>query len=392
EVIEKGTASILSELAKTSLSAEGQKDMDREALFSVMRGDINSFEIETLISDVDYRLYRFNFEASSKINMTACKNLFEEGKKQNLDFTDPYALSNLAKESPSVMQTLPAFYNIQISSKYNHTYPYSLSSVNKNPSPKDFMDLADFKNLLAQIKEFSEDSTISLSAFGEPLLNPDFLSFAREVISQNSPENKIDLLIESDGLLLTEEIASNLSEFASSKNAEVNWIIYLDSVEKSSYARLHSCPEEDFEKVLASINILEKYFPDHVYPQFTRMKSNESQLESFYRFWSDKESPSKGQLIIQKYNSVCSLLPDLKSADLSPVNRLPCWHLRRDMTILADGSVPLCFQLSFSENAGNLLTDGIQKVWSKIGSCLSSHIKNLSPNCGICDESYTFNF
>nr|MCR4823015.1 hypothetical protein [Treponema sp.] len=89
EVIEKGTASILSELATTSLSAEGQKAMDREALFSVMRGDINSFEIETLISDVDYRLYRFNFEASSKINMTACKNLFEEGKKQKLDFTDP---------------------------------------------------------------------------------------------------------------------------------------------------------------------------------------------------------------------------------------------------------------------------------------------------------------
>ncbi|MBQ4378669.1 MAG: spiro-SPASM protein [Treponema sp.] len=390
EIIEAGTCSILSELSKTSLKGEGEKPVDREALFSVMRGDINSFEIETLIADEDYRLLRFNFDAASKINFLSCKNLYDEAQKEKIDFSDAYALSNLAKKTPSVMQTVPAFYNIQISSKYNHKYCYSLESAEKNPSPKDFMSLEDFKKILSQIKDFSENAVVSLSAFGEPLLNGEFLQFALEVINQNDENHKISLLIETDGLLVTEELASKIARTAESKKTEVNWIIYVDAVEKSMYAKLHDCDENDFEKALSSVPLLEKYFESHVYPQFMRMKTNEEQLESFYRFWKEKESPSKGELIIQKYNSVCGILPELKSADLSPVNRFPCWHLRRDMTVLADGSVPFCFQPVFENNAGNILTEGIEKVWARFSDVLKNHSE--CKNCASCDEWYTFNF
>ena len=393
ELIEAGTASILSELAKTTLKSEGEKSLDREAIFSVMRGDINSFEIETLISDEDYRLLRFSFEASSKINFLACKNLYEEAKKQNISLSDAYALSNLASKSPSVMQTVPAFYNIQISSKFNHKTCYSLSSINKNPEPKDFMALSDFQKILSQIKEFSEDAVISLSAFGEPLLHPDFLEIASEVINQNDDNHKISLLIETDGLLVTEELSSKIACLAASKNALVNWIVYIDAIESAMYAKIHGCDQSDFEKALSAIPLLEKYFPCQVYPQFMRMKTNEEQLEGFYRFWKEKDSPSQGQLIIQKYNSVCGALPDLKSSDLSPVNRFPCWHLRRDMTILSDGTIPPCFQLLAQAGAGNVLSEGIEPAWLKIQTMLENHIeKNYSASCGICDESYTFNF
>ena len=121
------------------MKGEGEKPVDREAIFSVMRGDINSFEIETLIADEDYRLLRFSFESSTKINALACKNLFDEAAKQNVDLGDAYALSNLAAKSVSVMQTVPSFYNIQVSSKYNHKYCYSLESAGKNPCAKNFM-------------------------------------------------------------------------------------------------------------------------------------------------------------------------------------------------------------------------------------------------------------
>ncbi len=405
ELIESGTASILSELSKNTLKGEGEKSIDREAIFSVMRLDINSFEVETLISDEDYRLLRFSFDAGSKINFLSCRNLYEEAEKQKVDLSDAYELSNLASRSPSVMQTLPAFYNIQISSKFNHKYSYSLESIGKNPAPKDFMPLSDFKKILSQIRNFSENAVISLSAFGEPLLNPEFLQFAIEVINQKDDSHKISLLIETDGLLVTEELAQKIAECAKSKNAEVNWIIYIDAVEKSMYARLHNCDESHFEKALSAIPLLEKHFEGHVYPQFMRLKTSEPQLESFYRFWKEKESPSKGELIIQKYNSVCGTLPDLKPADLSPVNRIPCWHLRRDLTILADGSVPFCFQLAFPENAGNILSEGIEKVWGRFGQVLKNHLellcslnsgksepKSADNKCGICDESYTFNF
>ena len=402
EVIESGTASILAELSNSNLKAEGEKPMDREAIFSVMRGDINSFEIETLISDEDYRLLRFNFDAGSKINFLACKNLYEAAKAQNVDLSEPYALSNLASKTPCVMQTVPAFYSIQISSKYNHKYCYSLESAGKNPCARDFMSLSDFKKVISQVADFSENAVVSLSAFGEPLLNPEFIDIAGEVISKNDANHKISLLIETDGLLVSEELASKIASLASSKNAEVNWIVYVDSVEKSMYASIHGCGEQDFEKALLSVQILENHFEGHVYPQFMRMKTNENQLEAFYRFWKEKESPSKGELIIQKYNSVCGVLPDLKSADLSPVNRLPCWHLRRDMTVLCDGTVPFCFQLAFEQNAGNILSDGIEKVWGAFQKILESHLECLSKEknpefpadnkCGICDESYTFNF
>ena len=392
EVIEAGTAAILSELSKDTLKSEGEKPLDREAIFSVMKGDINSFEIETLISDVDYRLLRFNFESSTKINALSCKNLFDAARRQKIDLEDPYALSDLASKTASVCQTIPAFYNIQISSKYAHKCSYSLSSIGMNPCPKEFMPLSDIKKILARIRDFSENAVISLSAFGEPLLHPDFLEAALEVINQNDENHKISLLIETDGLLVTEEISQKISAQASSKNAEVNWIVFIDSVEKSMYANIHGCGDSDFEKALASVPLLEKSFPHHVYPQFMRMKTNEAQLEAFYRFWKEKSSPSQGELIIQKYNSFCGILPDLKSADLSPVNRLPCWHLRRDMTILSDGTVPLCFQHPETP-LGNLLSGDIGKAWSSIMEMLARHInKNYTAECEACDESYTFNF
>ena len=390
EIIESGSSAILSELSRTTLKSEGEKTVDREAIFSLMRGDINSFEIETLIADEDYRLLRLNFECSSKINFLACKNLWCEAKAQKIDMSDAYALSNLAKASVSVLKTVPAFYNVQISSKYNHKYCYSLESVQKNPSSKAFMALDDFKKILSQIKDFSENAFVSVSAFGEPLLNPEFLAIAGEIISQNDENHKISLLVETDGLLVTEGLAEKISELSSQKNAEVNWIIYLDSVNKASYSKIHNCPEEDFEKALNSVSVLEKYFEGKVYPQFMRMKTNESELESFYRFWKEKDSPSKGELIIQKYNSFCKKLPELKSADLSPVNRIPCWHLRRDMTILSCGTVPVCFQLAHENAAGNIFSDGIEKIWAKLDESLKAHLEN--EDCKICDEFYTFNF
>ena len=95
---------------------------------------------------------------------------------------------------------------------------------------------------------------------------------------------------------------------------------------------------EGQEKVLEFIEFLGKISPDNLYVQTTRMIENEDYLESLYQEW--KEKP--GQLIIKKYDHFCSCLPPRKVTELAPWVRNPCWHLKRDMTVLLDGTVLTC--------------------------------------------------
>jgi hypothetical protein len=55
------------------------------------------------------------------------------------------------------------------------------------------------------------------------------------------------------------------------------------------------------------------------------MNENEEHLEDFYRIWSEQGA----QVIVQKYDSYAGFLPERQPADLSPLNRFRCWHLKR---------------------------------------------------------------
>ena len=123
------------------------------------------------------------------------------------------------------------------------------------------------------------------------------------------------------------------------------------------------------------------------------MKANENELEPFYRYYRDKSSPSGGKLIIQKYDHFCKMLPDEKSADLSPLLRNPCWHIKRDMTVLNDGSVPFCRECLDQVIMGNVFRDGIKAVWEKMAPAAEKEMSGIhEKRCEDCDEYYTFNF
>ena len=111
-----------------------------------------------------------------------------------------------------------------------------------------------------------------------------------------------------------------------------------------------------------------------------RTKINEEQLENFYH--SNKNSG----MIIQKYDDFAGLLPDNKVTDLSPVIRNPCWHQRRDMTILFDGNVPCCREYILDGVVGNVFSESLVSVWEKGRDMV------YTDKCRSCDEYYTFNF
>lgn len=398
EILDCGALKIIEELSRTVSAEAGKKSVSGalygaasdSPIFEVIKGDVNSFEIETEISSFDYRLLRLNFVCSDKLRLEAAKNLCALLKEKNPALLEAdtektgednvLAVSDLARESVGVLKTFPAYYQIQICD--------SAALADSGDSGESaFMPYERFETLADSLKAVSGNAVVSLSLFGEAALHPDLNRFIKKLLSLN-----LTPLIEIGGEHLSAAL-ERLSALDDAASSRLIVIALLDAFTEQTFAHFHK--GLSLSEAVASLEKLAGLFPE-TYAQFTRVKKNEAELEGFYRFWSDKNSPTRGKLIIQKYDDFCGALPDEKTADLSPVVREPCWHLRRDMEILIDGSVPVCRETLMQQSpeiVGNVFAEKIGDVWSRKDARLASHIKKDYPGiCGKCDEYYTFNF
>lgn len=168
----------------------------------------------------------------------------------------------------------------------------------------------------------------------------------------------------------------------------------LDAASEKKYAELTGTDEKTAEKLFktASENVsaLDKLFAGQVFPQFVRMNENEDELETFYRFWKEKIN----NVLIQKYDNLAGQIPDRRVADISPIKRNVCWHLKRDMYILQNGDVLMCREDAYEKNiAGNIFSDDLKTIREKIFKIYCDHTeKNYKGLCEHCDEYYTYNF
>ena len=195
------------------------------------------------------------------------------------------------------------------------------------------------------------------------------------------------------------ELATYKVEFVNDKDSGVNGSFYSDekklvlNLANYEYKNNRKYLENAFEKSVEAVLKLCAVLPNCVYPQFVRMNQNEEELELFFRYWNEKSNASNGNLIIQKYDDFAGLLPECKPADLSPLERNVCWHLRRDFTILLNGDVPSCKTCLFDQINGNVFESSLEEIWQKNNSLIEEQIKNnYNKRCGKCDEYYTFNF
>ncbi|AEF82103.1 spiro-SPASM protein [Leadbettera azotonutricia] len=399
ELLSPGTAGILCKI----LGDDDGGTVERDTLFSVLQKDINAFDIETEISPVDLRRHRLSLSADSARNLLLIKRFFDAGLKGCSEAAD------LIEKHPGLLRTLPAFYSIQVSGACPQACslcPWPKASQADKGIPvterRDFMGKADFGSLLDKIAAFSSDAVIDLSLWGDLSLHPDKM----ELIQMALAKPGLSLVIETSGLgwkaSELEELARVAANAPSRKTpalpgAALSWIVSLDASDPERYKEVRG---PGYAEAVDCAKKLLDLFPGNAYVQAVRVKGFEDDIEKFYRYWKEAV-PGKGQshVIIQKYDDFCGALPKLQASDLSPVKRLPCWHLMRDMAILIDGKVPVCKEVSAARGAaedrslGNVFDDPLEDIWKKGEALYLEHGASEYPGmCAECDEYYTYNF
>jgi spiro-SPASM protein len=348
----------------------------RDALFTVLKKDINSFDIETEISSHDMRLMRLSLTADSERNFLLLSRIAASGAR------DAEAACAFLLDHQESHRTLPAFFPIQVVERCPQacTYcPYPVIGGNIL-ALGGFMPVDAFSRLAAKIAAFAGDAVIDISLWGEPSLHPRIF----DIITSALDVDGIDLVIETSGIGWEKGIFPRLR---AARERQPRWIVSLDASNEAAYRALRG---EGFTEASKTAEELLAAFPERTWVQAVRMKDNEEDLEVFYRAWKTRTE----NIIIQKYDSFGGILPDRAVADLSPLKRFPCWHLKRDMAILVDGTVPLCKEdLRGSMKLGNALDDDLSTIWESARGIHRSHLSGEYPGiCAACDEYYTYNF
>lgn len=409
ELLAPGVAELLRRIA-------GNEDgpVERDLLFSVIQKDINSFDIETEIASTDLRSHRLLLAADCARNVLLLERWLSSG------YSGAGDAERLCSAGPALLRTLPAFYAVQVTGGCPQACslcPYPRFGADTSGLPplkrRDEMSPERFSELLDRIVAFSGDAVVDLSPWGEPSLHSGIVDLVRSVLAR--PE--LSLIIETSGVGWKPGVIAELAavvaaapprlypRFAAAPSPAVaardssagapqqgpgdavSWIVSLDAEDPVLYRSLRGDGREEARAVATE---LISRFPGCVYVQTLRTTENEADLEPFYRGWK----AAGAQVIVQKYDSFCGRLPDLKVADLSPVRRHPCWHLMRDLTVLLDGTVPLCREdLERSEILGNAFSEDLETIWRRGESYYRAHLGEKYPAlCRNCDEYYTYNF
>jgi spiro-SPASM protein len=378
EILKTSILEPLLELAQKSQPALGEEPLradDRHALFELIKKDINAFDIETELSPVDLRMLRAELSADSRRNLLLLQRVVQAGAE------NAGSVCRLLEEQPQLLRTLPAFFNIQIVAGCPQlcsycSYPrFEIRETGK----KSQMELREFAGMLEKIHSFCGEATLSVSLWGEPAYHSEFAELAAAAL-----EKRFRLIVETSGIGWQEGVFAHL---AGKSLPGLDWIVSLDSADPATYRSLRG---EGFEEANRAVQTLQSLFPGHVYPHAVRMKENEEGLESFYRHWKSQ----LGKAIVQKYDHFCGYLPDERVTDLSPLKRFPCWHLKRDVVILLDGTVSLCREdVLRKHRLGNILEQDLEEIWAAGEPFYQAHVQQRYPDiCKNCDEYYTFNF
>ena len=359
-----------------SLAESVAGPIERDTLFKVIQEDINAFDIETELSPMDQRLLRVSASADTKKNFTIIQRIVESGGR------DCKTVTAVLDDHPELLRSQPAYISLQLVDGCPQRCSYCPFPLVGGDilNQRNFMDLKYIKLIVEQVEEYCEDAVFNVSVWGEPSLHPDL----EGVVSIICGDHGFRLVVETSCIGWSRERVDELLDRFGEK---ITWICSLDAETPELYKSLRG---EGYDEAQTTAEYLLERSKENTYIQAVRMRENEEHLESFYRRWKKKTD----RVIIQKYSNFAGFLPDRRVADLSPVTRFPCWHIKRDLIVLLDGSVPACREdIKISKALGNIYEEPLAEIWPRGDDWFKKHIAGDYPEmCRKCDEYYTFNY
>jgi wyosine [tRNA(Phe)-imidazoG37] synthetase (radical SAM superfamily) len=286
---------------------------------------------------------------------------------------------------------LPRSLNVEISSVCNahcpmcHFSPENGLGLIDNPPP--FMPMDMFKRIVDEVALWPNKPPLDFSWRGEPLMNPDFTSYARKAKEKGLP------------VLLTTN-ASRLSGALQEEvlDLELNQVVFsIDAVTPSTYGSIR--PGLDFALVKRNVEgfltLKERKYPAAktvVTLKAVRQESNDEELDSLVRYWL----PRVNNVIIQnkgiydrKSRTAVSYKPFA-----SKRRNMPCPHPFLLQSITATGRVYDCVLIYDQDDPsscmGSMVDRTLEEIWRADGitakrNALLNRETDRIPSCAGCD-------
>ncbi len=353
-------------------------------LSTYIEKNINDFHVEIHYEEPDLRLLRLDFSAKTLRSLIKIDSLLP---KLSLEKSPYQQLDTILKNSPEILRVAPSYLEIE---------PIQDCEYKCTFCPRQYLELPVIimnETLLTKITDYLNhslgDTSVCLGGLGEPLQHPKI----NEIIQRFLNHEYLHLLIvETNGYYLDKV-------FSITKNPnfqKLRWVINLNSLK--NYSEIHGVEayyggkaKKNIEQFMEEIKRQNPNYLDQIYIQMLKINENEEEIDDIDHFAKELGV----NFLLQKYNSYISLMPEKRVSDMTPLERFPCLHLRRDMSIRANGDVLFCKQgVHGNHISGNLHESSLHEIWNEQKKNWVEHFqKNYTktPDCHSCDEYFTFN-
>ncbi len=352
-------------------------------LAEVVRANINQFDVELHYREPDIRDTRISFRASNRRDRRIMENLFR------IDNRIPAygEVRGRIEKNPGALYVGPSYVELELTGRCPLACIFCYRKT--LPAERPDMDMGTLQAVLAGMRGFDLPYAVCLGGSGEPLEH----ARAFEAMDLVLAEPLVSaLVIETNGVRADENFTAYLAAKADSR---VKVIVNCNGLDAETYRTAHGADE--FARVHRNVIAMRDAvagvpaLSGLVHLQVMKINETEPFLDRYYDFWEKTGIP----IILQKQNTYLGALVDRRYADLTPLERTPCWHLQRDLVVFADGTVAFCKQDIAGANArGSLAASSLAELWEAgRQSFLDEYAKRYprQPDCRVCDEWYTFN-